>query len=150
MVISTAKRSTDLLNQWKTADSFIKRFSRSSKEGFITYENFYKYIWRLGDVSIGHDQEYQKKTDIAKARFVFDCLDIDSNGYIDIFELQKLLIQWGLPDDEVDAYLSDDDDKRFSFDEFYQNLKPIWDFAYEHMIVRDADQLVKPLHPHSN
>jgi Ca2+-binding EF-hand superfamily protein len=77
-------------------------------------------------------------------------LDNDSSGYIEISELQKLLIQWGLPDNEVDAYLADDDDKRYSFEEFYQNMKPIWDFAYENMSVSNAGQVVKPIHPHTN
>jgi len=45
-----------------------------------------------------------------------------------------LLIQWGLPEHEVDEYLANDDDKRFSFDEFYHNLKPVWNFAYENVV----------------
>ncbi|CAF0881206.1 unnamed protein product [Adineta steineri] len=71
--------------------------------------------------------------------------------YITNDELQKLLIQWGLPENEVDAYLiTDDDDEKYSFDEFYQNMKPICDFAYENMVVSNDDQVVQPLHPHSN
>ncbi|CAF5029860.1 unnamed protein product, partial [Rotaria sp. Silwood1] len=83
-------------------------------------------------------QESQKREDKAKARFLFNDLDTDSSGYIDAIELQKLLIQWGLPENEVDAYLAEDDDKRFSFEEFYQNLKPIWNFAYEHMKLTES------------
>jgi Ca2+-binding EF-hand superfamily protein len=140
----------DLLKQWESAGNFMKRFSRWSKEGHVTYENFYKHIWRLGNIALTHDKEIQKKTGIARARFIFDCLDNDSNGYIDISELQKLLIQWGLPDNEVDDYLANDDDKRFSFEEFYQDLKPIWDFAYEHLLVKDEGELMKPFHLHSS
>jgi Ca2+-binding EF-hand superfamily protein len=139
-----------LLKEWEASEAFMKRFFRYAKNDNITYDQFYKHIWRLSKIYIGHIQEGEKKENEAKARFVFDCLNTNADEYIDITELQKLLIQWGLPDNEVDAYLSDDDDKRFSFDEFYHNLKPIWDFAYENMTVKDVGQVVEPLHPHSN
>jgi Ca2+-binding EF-hand superfamily protein len=140
----------NLLKEWEAAEAFMKRFSRWSKKGNITYENFYKNVWRLGDTSVKRAKEFESKEGIERARFVFNCLDNDSSGYIEISELQKLLIQWGLPDNEVDAYLVDDDDKRYSFDEFYQNMKPRWDFAYENMSVSNAGQVVKPIHPHAN
>ncbi|CAF0872989.1 unnamed protein product [Adineta steineri] len=67
-------------------------------------------------------REDKIKENKTKASFIFDRLDRDSNG----FELQKLLIQSSLPENEVDAYLiTDDDDEKYSFDEFYQNMKPI-------------------------
>ncbi|CAF0764400.1 unnamed protein product [Adineta steineri] len=93
-------------------------------------------------------REDKIKANKAKASFIFDCLNRDSNG----FELQKLLIQWGLPENEVDEYLvtDDDDDEKYSFDEFCQNMKSIWDFASENMIVSNDDQVVQPSHPHSN
>jgi hypothetical protein len=139
-----------LLKDWQTAESFMKRFSRGSKKGEVSYENFFKNIWRLSENSISHVKEGETKVGMARARFIFDCLDQDGNGYIDTIELQKLLFQWGLPDSEVDAYLATDDDKRYSFDEFYQNLKPIWDFAYENMNVRDVGQVAETIHQHSN
>ncbi|CAF4083145.1 unnamed protein product [Adineta steineri] len=139
-----------LLKEWQTAENFRNRFFRWTKDGQISYENFYKNIWRLGETSIGHFQEGQNKEGKARARFIFDCLDNDSNGYLDSIEIQKLLIQWGLPDNEVDAYLANDDDKQFSFDEFYHNLKPVWDFAYENMTLKDTDEVLKPIHDHSS
>jgi hypothetical protein len=58
------------------------------------------------------------------------------------------LIQWGLPENEAEAYLAEDEDKRFSFEEFYQNLKPIWNFAYRHMSVHNVNELVHPSNDH--
>ncbi|CAF3838592.1 unnamed protein product [Rotaria sp. Silwood1] len=127
-----------LLREWDVAKSFIERFLRFSKKREISFKIFYRNVWRLGEMATTYVQESQKREDKAKARFVFNDLDTDSSGYIDAIELQKLLIQWGLPENEVDAYLAEDDDKRFSFEEFYQNLKPIWNFAYEHMKVQDV------------
>ncbi|CAF0769473.1 unnamed protein product [Adineta ricciae] len=139
-----------LLEEWKVADAFIKRFSRWSKKGDVAFDDFYKHIWRLGEKSKDHFEENQIREAKEKARFVFDYLDQDHSGYIDVIELQKLLIQWGLPDNEVDAYLATDDDKRFSFDEFYHNVKPIWDFAYENMRDANSGTITEILHPHSN
>ncbi|CAF5056649.1 unnamed protein product, partial [Rotaria sp. Silwood1] len=138
------KEITRLLEEWKAASSFVDRFSRWSKKHDMSFELFYRNIWRLGETSIGHIQEGIKRQGMARARFVFDCLDTDKSGHIDNLELQKLLIQWGLPENEVEDYLTDDDDKQFSFEEFYEKLKPIWDFAYENMSVRDMGQVVQP------
>ncbi|CAF1028313.1 unnamed protein product [Rotaria sordida] len=135
---------TRLLQEWQTATSFINRFSRLSKKQDMSFELFYRNIWRLGETSIGHIQDGIKRQGMARARFIFDCLDTNKSGYIDNLELQKLLIQWGLPENEVEDYLAGDDDKKFSFEEFYEKLKPIWDFAYENMSVRDMGQVVQP------
>ncbi|CAF1260605.1 unnamed protein product [Rotaria sordida] len=135
---------TRLLQEWQTATSFINRFSRLSKKQDMSFELFYRNIWRLGETSIGHIQDGIKRQGMARARFIFDCLDTDKSGYIDNLELQKLLIQWGLPENEVEDYLADDGDKKFSFEEFYEKFKPIWGFAYENMSVRDMGQVVQP------
>ncbi|CAF1226486.1 unnamed protein product [Adineta steineri] len=140
-----------LLSEWKVAEAFMKRFSRFSQKGQVTYDEFYRHIWRLGETSMNIKKEGEIKENKAKARFIFDCLDSDSSGYIESFELQKLLIQWGLPENEVDDYLATDEDKMYSFDEFYHNMKPIWDFAYENMAINSkAAHAAQPPHPHSS
>ena len=140
----------ELLKQWKTAEAFLKRFHRWSKTNDVTFEDFYKHIWRLSETGTRYVQERQLKENKEKARFVFNCLNTNADDFLDSSEIQKLLIQWGLPDNEVDAYLENDDDKQYSFEEFYQNMKPVWEFAYENMIVTNIGQLNTPIHPHSN
>ena len=139
-----------LLSEWQAAAAYIERFSRWSKKRDMSFELFYRNIWRLAETSVSHSEKSKKREGIARARFIFDLLDADASGFIDGIELQKLLIQWGLPENEVDAYLAGDEDKQYSFDEFYANLKPIWDFAYENMTVHDVGQVVQPLNQHSN
>ena len=141
---------TRLLNQWQAASSFVSRFSRWSQSRDLSFELFYRHIWRLGRMSVSPGEKAQKKDSISRARFIFDHLDTDASGFIDRIELQTLLIQWGLPEDEVDAYLEGDDDKRFSFDEFYKHHKPIWNFAYENISVHDVTQVVPPSKDHSD
>ena len=45
------------------------------------------------------------KTPRGQAKLVFETLDSDSSGYLDIEELQHLLVSWGLPEDEAAGYL---------------------------------------------
>ncbi len=132
-----------LLKNREAASSFIKRFSHWSKNRDISLELFYRHIGCLGETSLGHVEKYIIREEKDKARFVFDHLDADKIGFIDGFELENLLIQWGLPENEVDAYLAEDGDKRFSFEEFYENLKPIWNFAYHHISIHNVGKLVR-------
>ncbi|CAF4182389.1 unnamed protein product [Rotaria magnacalcarata] len=104
-----------------------------------------------GETYTPRAEEGQKRVGKAKAQFVFDILDTDMSGYIDAIEPQRLLIQWDLPENEVDAYLASDEDKHFSLEEFYQNLKSVWDFAYENMTVQGtAQETQAPHHDYSN
>ncbi|CAF1292073.1 unnamed protein product [Rotaria magnacalcarata] len=140
-----------LLNAWDAPKIFINRFSCFSKKHEIYFSFFYRNIWRLGETYTPRAEEGQKRVGKAKAQFVFDILDTDMSGYIDAIELQRLLIQWDLPENEVDAYLASDEDKRFSLEEFYQNLKSVWDFAYENMTVQGtAQETQAPHHDYSN
>ncbi len=58
------------------------------------------------------------------------------------FELAELLVQWGCPDDEVNAYLEHtdgNDDGQISFDEeFYPHMAPIWKFGFETVLHHKA------------
>lgn len=133
-----------LLEQWEVSQTFINSLSRFSKKNEITFSFFYRNIWRLGQTSQVHLREGSIRESKSKAQFIFDIIDTDKSGYIDRIELQSLLIQWGLPDNEAEDYLADDDDKRFSFDEFYQNLKPIWEFAFDNLFVKEAADATQP------
>ena len=132
-----------LLHEWEASPSFIEKFINLSKKREITFDFFYRHIWCLGQRSLGQVEKGQNRHSEEKARFVFDQFDTDLDGFIDAIELHKLLIQWGLPDSDTNAYLANDEDKQYSFEEFYQNLKPIWNFAYQHMTVYDAGHVIQ-------
>jgi len=99
----------------------------------VGFDEFYKFIWRVGDQRIQNEAGEKHRTEEEKARFIFRCLDVDGSGYIDRIELQKMLIEWGLPENEVDDYLATDEDKRYSFDEFFSQHKVIWNYAYDNL-----------------
>ena len=90
-------------------------------------------------------QKVERRTRVneKKARFVFDMIDRDGDGFVEKLELQKLLVQWGLPDHEVDEYMEfsgQRDQERFTFEAFMVNMKPIWKFGYDNFAIVDNGQ----------
>eukprot|EP00747_Dinoflagellata_sp_TGD_P073978 gnl/TRDRNA2_/TRDRNA2_158138_c0_seq3.p1 gnl/TRDRNA2_/TRDRNA2_158138_c0~~gnl/TRDRNA2_/TRDRNA2_158138_c0_seq3.p1 ORF type:complete len:326 (-),score=66.15 gnl/TRDRNA2_/TRDRNA2_158138_c0_seq3:86-1063(-) len=66
------------------------------------------------------------------ARVVFEELDEDSSGQVEMHELSRVLVAWGLPAAEADSVMRENDtngDGRLNFEEFYQNMAPVWEFA---------------------
>uniref|UniRef100_A0A7S3XEE7 EF-hand domain-containing protein n=1 Tax=Picocystis salinarum TaxID=88271 RepID=A0A7S3XEE7_9CHLO len=66
------------------------------------------------------------------ARLVFDELDINGDGVVDVKELSNLLVLWGLPaTDAMDfVRLGDtDNDKALSLDEFTAQGKLVWSYV---------------------
>jgi Ca2+-binding EF-hand superfamily protein len=124
-----------ILTEWKTSQSFIENFmNKYGSNGKIYFDSFYRNVWNIGNLEarIFSIQKTTAKTEEDKARLIFSHLDTDNSGYIEVLELRKLLLEWGLPAKEVEAYLQkyDDGDQRFSFEEFFKYMRPIWRFAY--------------------
>jgi Ca2+-binding EF-hand superfamily protein len=86
---------------------------------------------------VGLSQDPKKISDREKAHMIFSQLDIDRSGFLEFFEIQTLLLEWGLPDLEAQQYLTqydDSGDKKFSFEEFFENMRPIWLFAFSNIL----------------
>eukprot|EP01136_Pigoraptor_vietnamica_P007544 Opistho-1_new@41814 len=75
-------------------------------------------------------QKLTKESDIA--RCIFDLLDEDKSGFLELDELHELLVQWGLPVSEATDFLQafDDGDGRIDFGEFVKFMRPVWMYAY--------------------
>jgi len=66
------------------------------------------------------------------ARYAFDTLDIDKNGYLDMEDLADLLVGWGLPASESADLMKELDingDGKLEYEEFEKNLTPVWKFV---------------------
>ncbi|KAG0364701.1 hypothetical protein BC939DRAFT_28326 [Gamsiella multidivaricata] len=77
------------------------------------------------------------KTPRGQAKLVFDALDSDSSGTLDVAELEHLLVSWGLPHNEAAAYLKEHDSDKsntIEFQEFYKNMSTVWKFAIQSFI----------------
>ena len=137
-----------LWHEWQVPDTFIDDFiSRNTKlEGF-DFAEFYEKIWQIKGVKERLKRDSLKNeclskgkniTNEEKARLIFNQIDIDRSGYIDKFEITTLLLEWGLPSVEVEEYIrayDNNKDLKFSFEEFFNKMQPIWSFAYSNVIL---------------
>ncbi|KAF8977113.1 hypothetical protein BGZ52_007352 [Haplosporangium bisporale] len=72
-----------------------------------------------------------------QAKLVFDTLDSDSSGTLDLQELQHLLVSWGLPANEAEGYLKTidkDGSGQIEFKEFYAHMSTVWKFAIQSFV----------------
>jgi Ca2+-binding EF-hand superfamily protein len=137
-----------ILKQWQVPDSFAEAFiSQKSQNQRFSFELFYENVWQIPSVkqrltSSKVDSKYLNKdpktiSDREKAQMIFSQLDVDLSGFLDFFEIQTLLLEWGLPDLEAQQYLNQYDlngDKKFSFEEFFEHMRPIWLFAFSNVL----------------
>ncbi|KAF9113372.1 Calcium-dependent protein kinase 4 [Mortierella sp. AM989] len=80
---------------------------------------------------------HMPRTPRGQAKLVFDTLDSDSSGRLDVEELGHLLASWGLPQGEAVGYLKRHDmdgNNSITFQEFYQNMPTVWKFAIQSFI----------------
>ena len=131
----------ELTRNWNitpTVLTFLLSTMKKNKNQ-LAFEQFYRHVWHISDINKPLKPPSSVTSDIEKAKLVFDTLDIDSSGNIDVGELASLLVQWGCPDSEVSSYLRNYDtnnDGVFDFDEFYIHFKPVWRFGY-YILCRD-------------
>lgn len=138
----------NLWHEWQVPDTFIDDFiSRNTKLDGFSFVEFYEKIWQIKGVKERLKRDNLKNehlikgkniTNEEKARLIFDQIDIDRSGYVDKFEITTLLLEWGLPSIEVEEYIrkyDDDKDFKFSFEEFFNKMRPIWSFAYSNIIL---------------
>ena len=113
----------------------------------VNFHTFLKVVWNLGDQRDHHTVRLEKffNMDLSKvsrrdqARAVFDSIDLDGSGKLEVFELAELLTAWGCPSHEVITYMKDfdhDGDGEITFeDEFFPFMQQIWQFGWENVLV---------------
>lgn len=135
-----------MLLSWKTPESFIDAVMTkiAGEDKALTFDEFYHSVWSIGRVrdrlmaGTNTEADFKMTSDPAEqARFIFDYLDLDQNGFLDLFELEMLLLEWGLPESEIRDYLTmfdDNDDERISPEEFQKHFRPVWKFGYDQVL----------------
>ncbi|KAF9101548.1 hypothetical protein BGX29_005502 [Mortierella sp. GBA35] len=68
-----------------------------------------------------------------QAKMVFDALDADGLGELNLYELEILLSSWGLPRSEAVTYLMANSGT-IEFQEFYSSMGTLWKFAIQSFI----------------
>lgn len=157
----------------KLYKTIVKAFNhslghRGEKEPSMDYEEFRK----LAQGSVyGHKikglREKMNAIDLIasdskknnmKARLVFDIIDKEINGYLNINELGVVLMEFGLPRSEVTQIFNSRDpnhDGKLEFEDFRKGFRPLWEYAYnvfrrqlnkENEIVSSREHYLKKQH----
>ena len=139
-----------LLTSWHATPHVMQAFlDRCDGNDGIDFDTFRKSVWALGNVE---SRVMGVKTsgtmdddDKTKAQRIFEFLDIDKSNYIELMEMELLLVEWGMTSYEAMAYMKrfGGEDGRISLEEFYEQMAPLWKFAYKRAFRADAAQ---PLH----
>lgn len=109
----------------KVVSAGADSISTKIPEHFVTPEGavFAKSLTELGAAHL---------TDREISGMVFRKLDADNSGVIEIVDLARLLVSWGLPSWAAKDMMAErDDDKSGTIDEdeFFRNFADVWQFA---------------------
>ena len=88
----------------------------------------------MGNYKTLKENEIQSNSPEEKAMTIFKHLDIDSSGYLELSEIELLLMEWGLEPREAQGYITKyaGSDKKIDYNEFFMQMKPIWSFGFKH------------------
>jgi hypothetical protein len=121
-----------LLIAWRVPAERVDAVRQAVAGGNVTREAFGRLAAGLPEVDVKADRWLRigaAGTDEARARVVFDALDADGDGLVDAADLERLLVEWGMPHAEVDRYrklLGD----RIAFETFREGLRPVWSYIF--------------------
>jgi Ca2+-binding EF-hand superfamily protein len=115
----------------KYVEAIFKRFENSKG---LTLHDFKNTLWRMGNYKTLKENEIQSNSPEEKAMTIFKHLDIDSSGYLELSEIELLLMEWGLEPREAQGYITKyaGSDKKIDYNEFFMQMKPIWSFGFKH------------------
>ena len=139
-----AEEVQQILLAWKAPPQFVTALTNriAGKDKVLSFDEFYHSLWSVGRVRnrlilAGKARHATKVTNEEQAKTVFDYLDLNQSGFLDTFELEMLLLEWGLPLNEVQEYLKQFDenkDGRISPQEFQTHFRPVWKFGYHRVL----------------
>ncbi len=137
------------LASWHVPASLIRELlSSKANTAQIDFQLFRSAIWSTGKVrekARQYAEVEQVQTDWERAALVFRRIDLNGDGFISRFELELLLVEWGLPPSDVEHWLRLADQSgtgRLTQDDFYRNFRPVWSFIYYVVVkARNAETL---------
>ncbi|MFM2151958.1 MAG: hypothetical protein RL199_393 [Pseudomonadota bacterium] len=121
-----------LLFAWRVPAERVDAVRKAVGGGAVTREAFGRLAADLPEVGAKAARWLRigaACTDEARARVVFDALDGDGDGLIESSDLDRLLVEWGMPHAEVERYRALLGD-RIAFETFLEGLRPVWTYVF--------------------
>jgi CRP-like cAMP-binding protein/Ca2+-binding EF-hand superfamily protein len=106
------------------------------EKGPVDFDRFKREVWSIGAVRthlLNALVVARAVSDRDKAELVFRHLDFNGDGYLSPADLDRLLLDWGLPQSETRRYLAQtktEGDGRVAFSEFLRSMEPVWRYIY--------------------
>jgi len=121
--------------EWGLNDEIISSvFSADEYPKGLDFKSFLNTLWLIGGLrdNLTKHSLSSIKNEEERSRVVFDHLDIDQSGFIELQEIHLLLTEWGLTYKEAEKYIKKfgGKDQKIDHQEFYLTMSPIWKFAY--------------------
>ena len=124
------------LAAWSLPDDVVAAYFRKyGGDGSLDFEHFYKQVWSIGavrDRAVIAAEARAASSELDRAGCVFRRLDLDGEA-LTAYDLQLLLMEWGLPSTEVASYFDRfdlDRDGKITFEEFFHKMRPVWRFIF--------------------
>ena len=128
----------NISKEWCISENYILSFlEKYNNPNGIDFKAFLSGIWVLGNVQSDITRKVSStiKDKKIQAEMVFNHLDLDSSGHLELIEIEMLLLEWGMGSQEAKVYINKfaGRDNKINFEEFYAEMKPIWNFGFQQM-----------------
>ena len=130
----TAQKAVQALQSWGfPADCYVS-LERMEADAPVKFPTFFRAMQSAVGAFRTPGLSAIARSDRERADAIFDLLDLDGSGEIEISELKVLLVSWGMTLREADHTCHVHDIRGnglISRDNFFRNFVPVWRYAWD-------------------
>ena len=130
----TAEKAVQALQSWGfPADCYVS-LERMEADDPVKFPTFFRAMQSAVGVFRTPGLSAIARSDRERADAIFDLLDLDGSGEIEMAELKVLLVSWGmtLREAEITCIAHDTNgDGLINREEFFVNFVPVWRYAWD-------------------
>lgn len=132
--VVTASAARKALSEWGIPRDAVSALEELPAERPISAETFFRAMQSSVGLFQAPGLAATARSDRERADAVFDLLDLDESGYIEMGELKVLLVSWGVTIREAESTiraLTKSGNGVIDREEFFKHFVPVWRYAWE-------------------